>query len=1102
STTATDANGGALSITLAEGPEWLTLTDNGDGTADLSGTPGSGDSGFYEVELTVTDNPSDGSDTLAFSIRVFPASASVILNEYDASGDWLELVVVGDGTAGSTVDMRGWTIAMADENDEGLIELSTDAFWEAVPAGTILLFSNDDAGDGGFDTDTDGLNFLDSAGWAMATFWIGDETYLNPVTTSDSLPVSNDDSEITILDGSGNIVFGPAGEGIASEGGVSSSERFQLTADPSPTVSPIGGDYTDSSSSTPGTPNEIDGGGLQSFEAFATGGNPNSAPYFTTTPTDTNDFAIDVPNEYFWIVETSDPNPSDDLTFTLIEGPEWMTLDDYGDGSADLYGSPTEADAGASTVTLEVSDGAFATTQTFKIFVFNETSPVIVNEFNGVDSDLLLDAGESADPFWGSVEGNGGSWFELVVVGDGSAESTVDLRGWKIEISEAGEDPEFIVLSQDSYWQNVRAGTVLTFTDKSFDEGGLDTGIHRVVRFDDEGWAWSNILVTDPAYVDQATSDFGDGFKTGSSNTRITLIDSTDLVRFGPAGEEFLASGGVGDDEVYKLEEDPSPIEASPLLANYTDGSSSTFGAPNQWDGGASSQNFSDFQFMESLNSQPFFTFTSPFFARRGDAFLHSISADDFDGTSGLTFALEEAPAWLAITNAGNGSGSLYGTPPESADLEHQTVSVSVSDGTDTVIKSFQLFVMPSSSPVIVNEYNAIDSDEFLNGGDIHTDDDLGTASDPVFGRIEGNGGDWFELVVVGDGTAGSVDLRGWTIEIADNASFPFEAEERIVLSNHSYWSAVPSGTILTFTEKRTAEGGLDSSLEAVDNLNAEGWVWSNIWIGDSELISYTDEATNGYSLDAVTGEVSGIAVSKDDTWFLIRDDVGTLAFGPVGEGIAPTSGIGGTEVFELEGHPTPYTSPLVQAADTPVLLEGYDDGSASTFGRPNQWNGDTEEQDFTPFIPASDEDPLGDYLADFGLSGDDLLPDADSDLDGATQIEEFAFGSNPNSGSSAPSQFESTDHANDSIYLTLSFLRRTGGTGDQETYSVDGIQYIVEGSLDLDSWNEPVEPVANPGDLSSPPIDYEWATYRLSPPITGVGGSGKGFLRVRIGAE
>jgi hypothetical protein len=50
-------------------PVWLDLTDHGDGTATLSGTPADADVGDHAVELRVTD--SGGlTDTQTFTITV------------------------------------------------------------------------------------------------------------------------------------------------------------------------------------------------------------------------------------------------------------------------------------------------------------------------------------------------------------------------------------------------------------------------------------------------------------------------------------------------------------------------------------------------------------------------------------------------------------------------------------------------------------------------------------------------------------------------------------------------------------------------------------------------------------------------------------------------------------------------------------------------------------------------------------------------------------------------------------------------------------------------------------------------------------------------
>ena len=47
---------------------------------------------------------------------------------------------------------------------------------------------------------------------------------------------------------------------------------------------------------------------------------------------------------------------------------------------------------------------------------------------------------------------------------------------------------------------------------------------------------------------------------------------------------------------------------------------------------------------------------------------------------------------------------------------------------------------------LLLNEYNAVSGSKFLGGG---AAGDTANGSDATFGRVAGNGGDWFELVVL-----------------------------------------------------------------------------------------------------------------------------------------------------------------------------------------------------------------------------------------------------------------------------------------------------------------------------------------------------------------
>ncbi|MHC4751321.1 MAG: hypothetical protein ACYTFW_15800, partial [Planctomycetota bacterium] len=91
---------------------------------------------------------------------------------------------------------------------------------------------------------------------------------------------------------------------------------------------------------------------------------------------------------------------------------------------------------------------------------------------------------------------------------------------------------------------------------------------------------------------------------------------------------------------------------------------------------------------------------------------------------------------------------------------------------------------------IILNEYNAVSSINFLNGGNASVDGDGGRASDSYFGRVMGNGGDWFELVVITD----LLDMRDWTLDICNGT-------EILELTDHNIWSDLRSGTIITVSE-------------------------------------------------------------------------------------------------------------------------------------------------------------------------------------------------------------------------------------------------------------------------------------------------------------
>ena len=107
------------------------------------------------------------------------------------------------------------------------------------------------------------------------------------------------------------------------------------------------------------------------------------------------------------------------------------------------------------------------------------SAAVILNEYNAVSSGNFLKDGGS-DGRLGVVQGNGGNWFELVVT-----EDHTDMRQWSLAWTEGG-DAGVLVLTDAPQWADLRAGTIVTFSELDHAAGGLDTDM----SYDPAGGDW------------------------------------------------------------------------------------------------------------------------------------------------------------------------------------------------------------------------------------------------------------------------------------------------------------------------------------------------------------------------------------------------------------------------------------------------------------------------------------------------------------------------------------------------------------------------------------------------------------------------------------
>ncbi len=223
---------------------------------------------------------------------------------------------------------------------------------------------------------------------------------------------------------------------------------------------------------------------------------------------------------------------------------------------------------------------------------------------------------------------------------------------------------------------------------------------------------------------------------------------------------------------------------------------------------------------------------------------------------------------------------------------------------------------------VLLNEYNAVSRANRISDGDAY------------LGRIQGNGGNWFELLVIEDQT----DMRGWSLNWSEDEAISGSNETArgsIVLSTDALWSNLRAGTIITFIETTDADGaGVNTSTDRTYAPEGDDW-WINVATRQEEglgVAALTRTTTN----DGAPGDFT---VGNNDWTLTIRDVTGGIAFGPAGEGIdAWTTQVSNAEAAGLRGpgtisEPTPTWDAWRSITPESNL---YGDIKSSSFGAPN----------------------------------------------------------------------------------------------------------------------------------------------------------------------
>ncbi len=352
--------GDTLTITAESAPAWLTLIDHGDGTATLSGTPANADVGEHAITLRVTD-AGGLTDTQTFTIRVAnvndaPAFASAPIITATQDAPYTYAVTAEDIDPGDTLtitagNLPAW-LTFADHGD-GTATLAGTPANADVGEHLVELRVEDVAGLSDTQSFTIRVaNVNDAPAFASAphTAATQDAPYTYTIAAADSDLIHGDALTITAGSLPNWLTFADHGDGTATLSGTPANANV--------------GDHAITLLAT-------DAGGLTATQTFTISvANVNDAPGFVSTGVVTA--LLDIPYTYEVVTEDPDLIHGDTLTITAKRAINWLKLEDHGDGTATLSGTPRngEVEPGDYEVTLEVRDRAgAAATQTYTIKV-------------------------------------------------------------------------------------------------------------------------------------------------------------------------------------------------------------------------------------------------------------------------------------------------------------------------------------------------------------------------------------------------------------------------------------------------------------------------------------------------------------------------------------------------------------------------------------------------------------------------------------------------------------------------------------------------------------------------------------------------------------
>jgi len=792
-TTSDPDAGDTRTISALSLPEWLTLSDNGDGTGLLSGIPLNEHVGNVTVVLNVVDgigsnvnqnftlNVSNTNDPPFFSSSPVPVAVQDLEYVYN--------ITTGDPDAADTRDITATTLPVwltFTDNGNGTATLSGTASNANLGEHQVILNVEDEsqaAVDQVFTINVDNANDAPLFESTPVTSVLEDNTYSYSINTSD--PDLGDVQIITTLSKPNWLNLTDNGDGTALLTGIPRNEDVGIANVVLNVEDGIGANVN------------------QSFNITVT--NTNDAPGFISSPV--TGAIQDV--QYNYNIQTVDPDNNDIVSITPNSLPTWASLTDNGDGSGLLQGTPSNSNLGLNSVSIKVTDIAGASVnQVFDINVDNQndspsftSSPITSAQedmpytYNITTSDP--DVGDTREinalsvPDWLSLTDNGdgtamiqGTPLNVDVGSSNVVLQVVDALGsedgqsFTMTVENTNDPPSF----NSSPVTNVQQGLAYTYNITTTDPDANDTrsifiaGRPNWLIFTDNGNGTASLSGT-PTNADLGDYDIiltvEDAAGVAVDQVFTLIVDNTN----DPPIFDSAPITSINEDELYEysiLTSDPDADEnlvitalSKPSWLNFVDNGDDTAllsGIPNNNNVGVhnislqvkdlsnqtTEQNFE--LTVVNENDAPIFNSIGVTEVLEDELYTYNVSATDVDAGDILQFSADLIPDWLSFTDNGDGTGLLHGTP-ENEDVGTTTVILLVEDIAGAKgNQEFELTIIntndaPEITSTPVEEVFEDTSYEYLITS---TDPDIGDS----FTFTSNNSLDWLDLIDNGDGTA------------------------------------------------------------------------------------------------------------------------------------------------------------------------------------------------------------------------------------------------------------------------------------------------------------------------------------------------------------